>query len=208
MELDFVVSVGHFFSIHALLLCLQEEIDASWNNGDQVTTFPWQIGIFNQTLGVRELSQRVLVACDEVDLSQVDRRDFGENTIWLVSSKMDVKEIKNLPLTLNSNLLMYYYKGENGRKDTLLISEVYSIKDEILVTNVFGHWSTSEGLTVPEPMIWERRRNLQGAKLVNMVMHWNPITILERDNNTHTGFFGELLSELQEALNFRYGNET
>ncbi len=75
---------------------------------------------------------------------------------------------------------MYVFRSSDN---DVSISEAYAVKDGPLRSQLVGAWSIQGGLTVPEPQIYERRRNLTGVTLINGLLNWYPITDFERAGN-------------------------
>ena len=65
-------------------------------------------------------------------------------------------------------------------------------------TQKVGTWSKGNGLLVPEPQIYERRKNLTGVTLRNTVIEWNPLVLLAKDSEP-TGFMGEIYDLLKQV---------
>ena len=75
------------------------------------------------------------------------------------------------------------------------------------VSRDIGTWdSLSNTIHLVNPILWERRANLAGIVLKNVVIHFDPLTILVKNNNSCisevTGFFGEVYKILEQRLNF------
>ncbi len=67
----------------------------------------------------------------------------------------------------------------------------------------FGTWDLQSGLDVPQPLLWERRSDLTGVKLVDSVNFVDKISFYMSDNETLTGMMPDLLGLLQDELHFR-----
>ena len=67
-----------------------------------------------------------------------------------------------------------------------------------------GTWdSKSKTLAMPEPNMFERRKDLSGTVLINSVLHYKPFCILSEDSNgivKATGYFPSLLANMQKAV--------
>ncbi len=207
-NLQLVLSLGRFFGIQVLLTCL-DSASVSWDQVDPlVSSLPWPAA-FPATaaelpglLPVSSGSGPVLVACQSINFSDVRlaRRHFESNIVWLIPSTPDnMLAAEELPLSLNSNLLLY--SDGDLQEKAVDIVEVYSVK-LLSKRNNFGTWTPEKGLIVPQPSTWERRKNLTGITLINTVLEWNPMNMLA--NGTTIGLFPEVLSALQQVLSFRY----
>ena len=69
-------------------------------------------------------------------------------------------------------------------------------------TLTVGKWTRNESFVVPQPNIYERRKDLSGVTLINSVLPWEPVMIFEEyDNGTQKldGFMYKLYKILQGA---------
>ncbi len=208
MNPGLVMSLGKFFGIESLLICLDYDKNppGRLQDGISATTMPWPVKYFlpEDLDGIRDHLHNaiVLIACENVNFTtsgtQLTKADFEPNIIWLIPSSTQEMAAKNLPLTLNSNVLLYTGDKENN---ATVISEVYSVKSHYR-TNIFAQWSEDAGLTVPQPAVWERRKDLGGVTLVSTALHFNPMNRMG-PNNTVTGLFPDILYALHDSLNFR-----
>ena len=58
-------------------------------------------------------------------------------------------------------------------------------------TQVIGAWLRTLGLQMPQWNMFERRKNLTGVTIVNTILPWPPITIVEEDNEGYIYHTGE-----------------
>ncbi len=207
MDPGLVKSLGHFFGIHVLLACLDLDGGVPWLQGDHLSVnFPWQMThlppeVISSSGSYLLHGGKVLVACQDVNFStlQLNKGELGADVVWLAPSTPDtMSAAEQLPLNLNSNLLLY----TDGGHQNVSISEAYAVKSHFR-TKSFGTWSRNGGLAVPEPAKWERRKDLTGIVLVDSMLEWVPMNFWESDERA-SGFFPDILFELQDTLNFRY----
>ena len=50
--------------------------------------------------------------------------------------------------------------------------------------------------------IWERRSDLQGLTLVNLNLEYPPFNYWSEEEGKYSGFMSDILSELEDRLNF------
>ena len=203
-----VASLGSFFQIHVMLVCLGSGLTPLWDEVD-VLAYPWQWHL--ALLETRDLSSQihasikegpVMVICsgEELEAGEWTKTDFGSRFVWLVEENQEIEGVSSkLPLTLESNLLAF---AVDDMSANISISELYSIKSSTKRKTYFGYWNLQEGLVVPEPVIWERRSDLSGVTLINTVLEWQPLITLGSNNDT-SGFFPDILSYIQAHLNYR-----
>ena len=53
-----------------------------------------------------------------------------------------------------------------------------------LRSQVIGSWSIQDGLTVSQKSMFERRKDLSGVTVINTVLPWVPISVIEEDDVT------------------------
>ena len=51
------------------------------------------------------------------------------------------------------------------------------------MSQVIGSWDTHLGVTISQSNIFERRKNLTGVEVINTVLPWPPVTIVEEDED-------------------------
>ena len=114
-------------------------------------------------------------------------------------------EAKDLArVQLNTRIVFY------GEKGDVSLWEEYSILNQATVRNEVGFWDvSSSALYLPEPNIWERRKNLHGVTLRNGVLSWGWYSQISADNGTGEwvvthieGIFFDILDQLATHLNF------
>ena len=121
------------------------------------------------------------------------------NMSWLIPEEGTVIP-RDLHLRLDSIVFLY---STNGSENWVL-REIYGIKGLTQRSNQVGEWSENEGLIVPQPYIYERRKNLSGISLTNGINEYSPICTVKTDsdrNITAGGFFGAVYNTLQNVRN-------
>ena len=88
--------------------------------------------------------------------------------------------ITNVSLRLDTNIVTI---EESGGSDNYNLRETYSIKKGSKISNIFGTWSKSGGLSVNTTNVYERRKNLGGVELRDAILPYTKITQPIMDNN-------------------------
>ena len=230
MDPGLVRSLGVFFEIQMLLLCFTPDEEASLMEEELLrNAVSWKLLLVGgQGEAVERLGEDMrspshhgvtMVACGNANFSRNDVRTadvFASQVVWLVpDAAISGAVAEELPLNFNSNLLSFSTSSTEGEDDEVVeISETFtitSVKSRVTRTISFGTWTPMEeedkggGLSVPEPVVWERRSDLSGVTLVNTVLDFEYMVNLMTDNVTMTGLMVDVLELLQKSLNFRYG---
>ena len=70
-------------------------------------------------------------------------------------------------------------------------------------SQLVGTWKAGKGLEVPQPQMFERRKDLSGVTIINTLLPWNPICIMhEHENGTlydASGLFLGIYKLLEEV---------
>ena len=109
----------------------------------------------------------------------------------------------NLNLTLNTRLFIL----EKEENLTTRVKEVYAVKG-LHMTGNMGSWNETDGLTISQPNIWERRNNLNGVTIRATSLNYSsgtdqlPYHHLHNDVTGGEGYFIEPLYYLASKLNF------
>ena len=69
-------------------------------------------------------------------------------------------------LRLDNNVVFY---AADTKLDRVNLSETYAVNKGPLIEKPLGFWSHQEGLIITQDRIWERRSDLQGVQLKNLV---------------------------------------
>jgi hypothetical protein len=114
-----------------------------------------------------------------------------------VETKVDIK------LRFDSNIYIYQDFDQG-----LQLYETYAVKDKPPVQLHIGSWTEEWGITVSSRFIWERRTNLFGINLRNIVLPFSFISIPVYDNENNivsiSGFFIDILTILGQKHNFTF----
>jgi hypothetical protein len=90
----------------------------------------------------------------------------------------------------------------------LQLYETYAVKDKPPVQLHMGSWTEEWGITVSSPFIWERRTNLFGIDLRNIVLPFSFTSIPVYDDEGNivsiSGFFIDILTILGQKHNFTF----
>jgi hypothetical protein len=139
--------------------------------------------------GHRKLLQR---------LSKKDRRFFTGITYI-------VQNDPSLRLTLRLDTNMFSFESE-GAAEGFLMYEHYGIKGGDTITRMIGKWSREVGLTVHNPVIWERRSDLFGTILTNSIVDYEGVAQIKYNSQGKivgtTGCLSDILDVLIDYLNF------
>ena len=105
---------------------------------------------------------------------------------------------EKIELKLDSQIILYQDMGKS-----ILFEEVYAIKRSKPIISRLGWWSFERQslLLTRDVHIWERRKNLMGAILLNMHMDYEPLHYFSKDGE-YKGAMLEMLQALEKALNF------
>ena len=130
------------------------------------------------------------------------RREFYKaDSSWLVYDFLDSTILDQLPLRLDSNVMSL-----SNQQGVFLVQEWYKVLNGQLLSSHYASWSPAEGLVVPVPFKWQRRKDLRGTQLSNAIVeNWIPVGMLHGDSETGlsmAGLFPDVLQELQSNLNF------
>ena len=213
MELGLIYALISFFQIDTLITCPdpdQDPLARSFQDYWQAWPVDHLVQPSRQNTQIVDLIARhsspgrtrenILVLCP-FSLGNISGVGFmfSKNIFWLAIDEGDLTNLKNLPLTLESNLLLYSMRVDGS----ISLREAYLVKSQVLKENHFGTWSESEGLSVTQEERWERRADLTGVTLVNTVSKWPGMMDPSPDKKTTGGLFGHIMTSLQACLNFR-----
>ncbi len=220
MEAGLVLSVGSFFQVQHLFVCIGEtledtaaELQKKFTDSNGPSGIPWPVAFLKQgdiaALLLDENSAyaefMTLIACPIFDggLEAWNSKHFRKNIAWLVpesSLRYDRNGKTTLPLQLNSILIGYLDLPGSGRSTELM--EYYSLKGHHLESS-FGRWNKDTGLTVPQADIWERRSKFKGIALTSVFFNFPPMAFKNKDGNA-VGIVPDIIHAIQRATNFRY----
>ncbi len=133
---------------------------------------------------------------------------------WLLPAATEVPVEK---MRLDS-LFFLYRCGDDDQASSVFVDEIYSIKGEIPVRNLWlqGAMSQPDGSSDAisrtrdsERFMWKRRSDLRGVRLVNSVlpvMYFNQrVEDDGQGGSPYKGLFQDILDLLKTALNFSVG---
>ena len=126
---------------------------------------------------------------------------FGKY-VWLVPGV--VVDHGQMNLRLDSRLFGFVALANNKSYE---ISEFYSVKSGPVTKRVAGVWRSDFGLIFSQEHIWERRKNLTGVVLQNVVLPYPNFNDFHVNSETRkieneTGLFHDIFSMLQDELGF------
>ena len=132
---------------------------------------------------------------------------LGSNVHWLLTG---IDPLTNIPKELRLDSNWYTIHDMFGTHNSYRVKEQYRVKQGNVITSDLGSWTQEDGLIVVIPNKWERRSDLNGALLVNTVLNYDPLSILEKDRMVnkdrmdYDGFMADLFFFLKDRLNFTY----
>ncbi len=132
---------------------------------------------------------------------------LGSNVHWLLTG---IDPLTNIPKELRLDSNWYTIHDMFGTHNSYRVKEQYRVKQGNVITSDLGSWTQEDGLKVVIPNKWERRSDLNGALLVNTVLNYDPLSILEKDRMVnkdrmdYDGFMADLFFFLKDRLNFTY----
>ena len=183
--IDKSVNQGDSFMSHLMEQICLSELPVSVLTSNQLEKHLLKSSSANQSSGK---DRWLLAHCQNSSIPQ----EYLESNMMWISGEASY----DLPFRFDTNFLTYQVNGTIYQ-----LWENYKIKQTIKVRIILGQWSEEEGLQIEIDEKWERRSNLQGAELRNIILPWSTWNIID-DNDKVTGLFPEVLHILQGALNF------
>jgi hypothetical protein len=99
--------------------------------------------------------------------------------------------------------LIFLYDEED---EGFSIIEKYTIKAGPIITKTVGFWSMELGLQIPISNIWERRANLCGALLLDVILPYSIFMRMQKNKEgkleKHSGISPDIMAQLGQTLNF------
>ena len=83
---------------------------------------------------------------------------FNKDVTWIISESKFPTE--NSALRLDSNVYLY----QQNHTEIIELQETYAVKGTAILKSI-GTWQKSTGFSIPQPRMWERRKNLAGINL-------------------------------------------
>lgn len=197
----FINSMATLFSAHQVLIFQNETSDLDYSywieNSDNFTQ-TFQVMDASDDFEIEEIQSRKLIFCTAAPSGNMLRLGLKSDAVWLIP--FDVLA-SNYPqdLRLDSNWITF--EQVNGK---VFLKEHYRIKRTTLVHNNLGTWSEQEGLSIEQPYIWNRRRNLQGVNVTTATFTYPPLSYASEKNRTIQlrGYIPDVVQSLQQGLNF------
>ena len=147
-----------------------------------------------------EIELLIFIGSDNGDLLQLldNYTDIFRSKVMNI---MEVHPSMKMNFRLDTNIL--FCKNEGSY---LALSESYAIKEGPTIKKQLGNWSTSSGLQIDVPMIWERRANLMNVQLTDTILPYAIVTRYDQNKEgdivDKSGIFQDLSRLLQSRLNF------
>ena len=169
----FVTAFADHFHTDSILICQDMFDSVNISSTDKMANVvaPEDLG---SALRHRRSDRSTLVLCQ---VSSLPDQDFGNEegtTVFLLNKDKAITEGSWPWLRLDSMLFVFDLCSQ--QTGTVTIDEAYRVKAGPLKRSPFATWEQENGLTIPEPNIWERRRHLNGLELVNSYLTWKPFT--------------------------------
>ncbi len=123
---------------------------------------------------------------------------LGPNFVWLIEDKSKIA-VNSLPLRLDSNFLTFQFEIKTK---SWTIQEHYKVKNGSPQSVTVAKWFSNQSLSITKDNIWERRSNLGGATLTNVMLPWTTWNIIRGDHEPLDGLMPGMLSALANSLNF------
>ena len=118
---------------------------------------------------------------------------------WMVPDHtMGATEVSDYDLRLDSR--MFSYSQQENDTNNVSIFEYYAIKSGPVIKQLVGYWVEAKGLEILEPNMYERRSNLRGVELSNVVLEWAPFNVENKDQSWR-GLGVDLVKLLGAATN-------
>ncbi len=207
-EVALVKVLSAFFGIDSILICHNNEFTD--NDVNLWTSMASGIDIsLHVFITVNKLSSQIYHE-DMTLIYTDDIKCFGEifyvvglmsKTVWLAPDYVTAPSAKYL--RLDSNWISFSSSYDN---DTIELVEHYGALHEKSFSQFFGSFSKETGLVIPEPEIWRRRNNLDGANLINTVNSYPYVNDFVDDHHKLDGLLPELMTSLQRIMNFTVTN--
>ena len=165
---------------------------------------------FQQVESIQEFVEQGLPEMDSIlALSMSPITDNDATLLWggllqkitlFIPQIADTTFLEKLKLRLDSGLFLY----ERKINASVVLHEAYAIKGGPPRSQVIGSWSIQDGLMVTQGNMFERRKNLSGVTVINTVLPWVPISVIEEDGSgfRQSGLCGEQFEVLKQMLGF------
>ena len=180
----FVLSFAASFGLDSVIVCQDEEHSLSQTAQDLQAAGSLMVSGVSHTEILAFLQQAshnsksTLIFCPGAGWQDqfVEHSKFGSGNVFLFNSIFVTDLDASNKLQLDSLVFLF-----SDVKDTILVQEVYRIKKGPLIAQSFGNWTADTGLSLTEPNIWERRKDLKGVEILNSLLPWRPFTYENED---------------------------
>lgn len=215
LEPGLVVALGAFFNINMVIFCIGDGSSDHHSLPENIAvdfvlnSMAWPVSLVaaeDISAALADYRSResgsamALVVCQEFDVAAkvVKEIDMYSDIVWLAPQDLIESSFEVTPLRLDSFLLGYYSNSENQT----VLSENYCIQHAQLISSPFGTYS-NETFNVIGDYVWERRRNFNGVQVINTVLPWSPMIMVDEETMETSGLFPELLKVIENYYNFR-----
>ncbi len=137
----------------------------------------------------------LFVGCECGDCSSSWPKLLMPEFVWL---SFDKTIPEKLPLRLDSNYLTY----EAGANGSWILYENYKVKRGILQRAAVSTWTKKYGVKMRRKELWERRSDLGGTTLTNVMLPFTTWNIIMNDSAPLNGLMPNVLDALAMSLNF------
>ncbi len=209
-----VLALGAFFHVHTLFVCVSDgdkdypDLPENITRDFVINKVAWPVSLVNaQDMSaaladyrMRESGSAVALAvCQHFDLAvkNLVEADLYSDIVWLAPQDSIESNFDLIPLRLDSFLL-----GYSGDSNYSIILENYSIKRFRLMTSDLGVYMNGT-LNVTGDYVWERRRDFKGTKVINTVLPWSPMIMVDEETMETSGLFPDVLKVIENYYNFR-----
>ena len=213
---SFLLSLAQLWNMRSVaILCPERNTtsSAAWNDFylTRNDSCLWQSGISTLHLDVSEISSGsdippgvdLVYSPSALELGSLDQAGaFSAKEVHWLLPQDSVEDFKSLRL---DSLVFTYLILEGG---TVMLGEAYSVKKGPVIVKALGHWTQEQGLYMSETdYIWERRGDLGGIVLSNVMFDFPPFHWLVKEDGSSEvkdidGFTAEVLRSLSKNLNF------
>ncbi len=194
MTLDF----AELYNLNSIAIIYPFDEDLTGNENHQIVHIP----VGNEV----NCSDLVAHNVEDIDMALVIHEACGGNIEAFQSLRLPILMPwrKSLKAGRLDSQVFYFQTSVN----IITLHESYTIKSTIAITRSFGTWSKSQGLNIPNPNIWRRRSDLNGIRLVNVILDWSTFNVYEVNKTGHPvdldGPMPQILNHLSKVMNFTY----
>ena len=203
----FILEYANFYSISEITIVVNMEEVKEPLLHTYVTYISYGSSNFNEVLNtIREMKTDdeteliVFIGSDHGDLLQLldDETDIFHSGVKSIIQRHPAVQFN---FRLDTNII--FCKNEGSSVE---LSESYAIKKGPVITQQIGNWTSSSGLRISSPVLWERRSNLLKTQLIDTILAYSIVTQFSHnqqgDIEEQKGIFQDLFTLLQSRLNF------